>query len=161
MGPGSIGPAGPPGSIGPQGPAGPPGASIPGPPGPVGARGPPGKTVQGSIGPTDSIGSSGSAGTNFMSGSTNELTQIKSNIKESPSHSLEHIETTPMDYVNNPISPSNSVPPLPLKYSEPNDKKLTSFFKIQKKNSRWQNRKQILLKKKKKNPQGKKKNRIY
>ena len=148
--PGSIGPAGPPGSIGPQGPAGPPGASIPGPPGPVGARGPPGKTVQGSIGPTDSIGSSGSAGTNFMSGSTNELTQIKSNNKESPSHSLEHIKTTPMDYVNNPISPSSSVPPLPLKYSEPNDKKLTSFFKIQKKNSRWQNRKQMLLNKKKK-----------
>ena len=136
--PGSIGPAGPPGSNGPQGPAGPSGASIPGPPGPVGARGPPGKTVQGPIGPTDSIGSSGSTGTNVMPGSTNELTQIKLNNKESP-----------MDYENNPLSPSSSVPPLPLKYSEPNDKKLKSFFKIQKKNSRWQNRKQILLNKKK------------
>ena len=58
-----------------------------------------------------------------------------------------------MDYENRllpPLPPSSTIPPLPLKYDEPNDKKLASFFKIQKKNSRWQNRKQILLNKKKK-----------
>ena len=169
--PGSVGPAGasgaqgPPGlsgaagSIGPpgatriQGPAGLPGISIPGPPGPVGARGPTGKSLQGPIGPTDLIGSSGPADSINIPGSAKEFTQIKPNINESPSNSLEYINSTPMDYENNPLPPLPPLPPTstaPLKYDEPNDKKLASFFKIQKKNSRWHNRKQILLNKKKK-----------
>ena len=161
---------GPPGADGAPGPQGPPGTSIQGPIGPSGPIEP-----RRMSGPTGSVNSSGlSKEPTQIKSNINETFPLTLEYAKSKPLSIENSRSTysPMEnYDTNQIPIENlytnpspmefdkkilppSLPPLPssplpLKYDEPNDKKLSSFFKIQKKDSRWQKRKKILMNKKK------------